>query len=273
MLMMRKTIYSRFEKARINDLPRVIFPGRIITIRSVAEAEKAVSYLMSQPILGMDTETRPCFRKGQGMNPVALLQVSTLDTCFLFRLNEIGLPECLRNLLGPNDIIKIGLSWHDDYRQLSRRVDYQQGDFVELQTLAQEMGITDKALQKLYANIFGQKISKNQQLSNWEADNLSEAQKQYAATDAWACIMLYQEMQRMQKEGFDLIFVPEPEPSVVVLTPEEIEAREKRKAEKEKRKRQHKRQKEYYRKKRQKERRAKEKIKSDNESKSLSKKG
>ncbi len=75
------------------------------------------------------------------------------------------------------------------------------GNFIELQTFVKEFGIEDCSLQKLYANVFGQKISKAQQLSNWEADVLSEAQKLYAATDAWACVRLYEELNELKKNG------------------------------------------------------------------------
>ena len=138
------------------------------------------------------------------MNKVALLQVSTNDVCFLFRLNRIDIPQCLVRLLEDKKITKVGLSWHDDLRALNGRKSFRAGTFVELQDMAGQMGIVDISLQKLYANIFGQKISKGQRLTNWEADDLTEAQKKYAATDAWACIRLYEEMQRMQREGYSV---------------------------------------------------------------------
>jgi len=198
-----KTIFDKYDKKLIADLPRASFPGHIEVIVSERDAERAVKYLMSQPILGFDTETRPSFKPGR-MYKVALLQVCSGGVCFLFRLNQIGLPQCLVRLLEDKKITKVGLSWHDDLRALHGRKQFRAGTFIDLQSIAGQMGIVDLSLQKLYANIFGQKISKGQQLTNWEADNLSEAQKQYAATDAWACIMLYEEMMRMQKEGFEL---------------------------------------------------------------------
>ena len=135
---------------------------------------------------------------------VSLLQVSTPDICFLFRLNRIDLPDCLIKLLEDTKITKVALSWHDDLHGLMARRKFEPGSFIDLQNIAAEMGIKDQSLQKLYANIFGKKISKGQQLSNWEADNLTEAQMLYAATDAWACIELYKEMKKMQEEGFKL---------------------------------------------------------------------
>ncbi len=188
--MERITIYEKFDKARIATLPKVVFEGRIIVIQSEAEAAKAVDYLLAQPMLGLDTETRPTFRKGP-MNKVALLQVSTIDTCFLFRLNMMGLSASIKRLLQDTSVPKIGLSLKDDLQQLSHRGDFTPGMFVEIQNEVKKIGIADMSLQKIYANLFGRKISKNQQLTNWEADTLTKAQKLYAATDAWACLNIF----------------------------------------------------------------------------------
>jgi len=215
-----KKIYSKFNKQLIPSLPQVLFSGKIETILSEEDAEKAVDYLLSQDIIGFDTETKPIFKAGR-QNDVALLQVSSNDVCFLFRLNHIGMPACILRLLSDSSNIKVGLSWHDDLRALKKRTDFTPGEFVELQELVREFGITDLSLQKLYANIFGEKISKAQRLSNWEADVLSERQKLYAATDAWACVMLYQELLRLKVEGYDLEIVPEPEPMPEEPTPKE----------------------------------------------------
>lgn len=201
--MQMRRIVSKYDKQLMADLPRAIFPGRIVVIVSESEAERAVDFLMRQPVLGLDTETRPSFSKG-ALHKVALLQVCSGEVCFLFRLNRIGLPRCLTKMLGDRTLTKVGLSWHDDLRLLGQLKHFCAGTFVELQSIAEQMGIEDKSLQKLYANIFGQKISKGQQLTNWEADNLTEAQKLYAATDAWACIQLYKEMMRLQKEGYEI---------------------------------------------------------------------
>lgn len=198
-----KTIFDKYDKKLLVDLPRVLFEGRIEVIVSENDAKRAVKFLLRQPLLGFDTETKPSFKPGR-QHQVALLQVCNGEICFLFRLNRIGLPECLVKLLEDNTVTKVGLSWHDDLRALNLRKQVCAGTFIELQDIASEMGIVDLSLQKLYAIIFGKKISKGQQLSNWEADNLSEAQKLYAATDAWACIRLYQEMMRMKEEGYRL---------------------------------------------------------------------
>lgn len=203
--LMKKIIYNKYDKSKINELPRALFGGRIIAVLSVSEAGKAVEYLLSQSILGIDTETRPSFKRGIIHN-VSLLQVSSEDTCFLFRLNIIGMPADVVRLLEDTKVPKVGLSLHDDLLMLHKIAKFTPGNFIDLQEHVGEIGIEDRSLQKLYANVFGQKISKGQRLTNWEADVLNDNQKLYAATDAWACIKLYEELQRLKISGdYELI--------------------------------------------------------------------
>lgn len=206
---MRKTIYSKYDKSQIPNLPSVSFEGRIIVILTASDAEKAVNYLLAQPILGIDTETRPAFRKGEH-HKVALLQVSSHDVCFLFRLNHTGVTPAIKRLLEDTSVPKVGLSLRDDMTMLHRVAQFKPGRFIDLQVKVKDIGVEDMSLQKLYANFFGQRISKRQQLSNWEADVLSERQKLYAATDAWTCIMLYEELIRLElSNDYELITVEE----------------------------------------------------------------
>lgn len=187
-----KTIYTKFDKKAISGLPRVTFQGDIIVVTKAEETNRAVDYLLAQDILGVDTETRPSFTKGKRYD-VSLLQVSTQDTCFLFRLHMTGMTPAIIRLLEDRTVPKVGLSWHDDLLQLHRRAKFKPGYFIELQDVAAKFGIEDKSLQKLYANLFRYKISKTQRLSNWEARELRDPQQVYAATDAWCCIQLYEE--------------------------------------------------------------------------------
>lgn len=206
---MTRILYSKFNKEAIHELPQVLFTGRIIVITSEKKAEKAVDFLLKQSILGVDTETRPVFRKGQSYK-VSLLQVATHDTCFLFRLNVLGITPSIKRLLENTETKMIGLSWHDDLLALHKRSDFKKGNFIDLQDIIGDLGIKDLSLQKLYANIFRQKISKRQRLTNWNNETLSEKQKQYAATDAWACIQLYEEIMRLKVSGdYQLVEVEE----------------------------------------------------------------
>ena len=197
---MPKIIYNKYDKKLIPSLPVAQFEGRIVVVLSAAEAERAVDFLLTCSILGIDTETRPSFKRGY-QHLVALLQVATDEVCFLFRLNHTGLTPSIKRLLEDQSVPKAGLSLHDDLNALRRLGAFETGHFIDIQDHVRQLGIEDLSLQKLYANLFGRKISKRQQMSNWEADILSDKQKHYAATDAWACIKIYEEIMRLQQEG------------------------------------------------------------------------
>ena len=197
---MRK-LFIKTDKAFIPNLPRYEFEGKIYVIQSASEAERAVEVLRQSPILGIDTETRPTFKKGVS-HKVALLQVANEQLCFLFRMNEIGFLPCMANLLADPKVLKVGLSLKDDFLMLKRRdANFQPAGYIDLQNYVKQMGIEDMSLQKLYANVFHKRISKNAQLSNWEADILTDAQKVYAATDAYTCIQLYKELESLNSSN------------------------------------------------------------------------
>lgn len=168
------------------------FPGKIYVIDSVgAEFNRAIAYLRSQKIIGFDTETRPTFSQDQPRYGVALLQLSGPDKAFLFRINKIGMHRRLCNLLASDKIVKVGAAIHDDIRGLQKKHEFQPAAFVDLQKIVWEWGIRDKSVKKMAAIILGFRVSKTQQLSNWEAEKMSEAQCKYAATDAWVCREMY----------------------------------------------------------------------------------
>ncbi len=180
-------------KEEISTFPLEEFAGRIIIAQTEKEVQKAVSYLSSFPIIGFDTETRPSFKKGI-VRGVALMQLATEDTCILIRLNMTGFPVCLTEFLANPRIKKIGLSLRDDFLSMNRRMPIEPKGFVDLQQIVPRYGFSDIGLQKVYALLFRKKISKGQQLSNWEAETLTDAQKKYASLDAWACLKIYKEL-------------------------------------------------------------------------------
>lgn len=180
-------------KEKISLLEIEEFPGRILVIDTEKDADKAVSYLTQFEAVGFDTETRPSFKKGTHYK-ISLMQISTDEACFLFRLNRIGIPQSLENLLVNNKILKIGLSLRDDFGAIRKRTDIKPANFLDLQNYVRQFGIEDASLQKIYAILFDKKISKGQRLSNWEADVLTEQQKKYAALDAWACLKIYNQL-------------------------------------------------------------------------------
>ena len=164
-----------------------------------AEFNRAVNYLRRQKILGFDTETRPCFSPDQPRYGVALLQLSGPEKAYLFRVNNLGMHRRLCSLLSDEKIVKVGAAVTDDIRGLQKRHDFVPRSFVDLQRIVGDYGIKDKSVKKMTAIILGFRISKTQQLSNWEAEVLSESQAMYAATDAWVCREMYLKLLASEK--------------------------------------------------------------------------
>ena len=191
---------NKIEKSYLADKPRVVFDGIIEEIDTEEKAQKAIETLSKESVVGFDTETRPSFTKGVA-HKIALLQLSTDNIGYLFRLNKIGIPDCVAEFLSNPDITKVGISIKDDFHSLSSRRKFKPAGFVELQDLCGEMGIEEKGLQKLYCLLFQERISKNQQLSNWEIDSLTESQRQYAAIDAWACLRIFRYISDLKQTG------------------------------------------------------------------------
>lgn len=184
----------------LDKLEYASFPGKIFVIDSVgAEFNRAIAYLRSQKVIGFDTETRPCFGPNQPRYGVALLQLSGPEKAYLFRIKNMGMHRRLCNLLADKRIIKVGAAIHDDIRGLQKLREFEPGSFVDLQKIVWEYGIKDKSVKKMTAIILGFRISKTQQLSNWEAESLSESQCKYAATDAWVCREMYLKLMKSEK--------------------------------------------------------------------------
>ena len=186
----------------IEQLPLVAFSGQIEVIDSPNKLEAALTVLEQASVLGFDTETKPCFVSrppGKKIQP-ALLQLSTGEAAYLFRLLEIGLPARLAALLARPNIVKVGVAIKDDIRGLQSYRKFTAAGFVDLQQMTEDFGVKEKGLKKMTAIILGIRISKGQQLSNWENAKLTPAQQQYAATDAWVCHEIYRRLQGMKRQ-------------------------------------------------------------------------
>jgi ribonuclease D len=180
-------------KDELEELPLQQFGGDIFLIDNEEDYQVAVDFLSKQEMLGFDTETKPSFKKGC-INQVALLQLATQNKAFLFRLNHIGLNNGVKSILQDPKIKKVGVAIRDDIKTLQRLSGFKPAGFIELQEQVKNYGIQNFSLKKLTAIVLGFRISKSQRLSNWEAPMLTEAQQNYAATDAWVSYMIYQSL-------------------------------------------------------------------------------
>jgi len=190
-------------KDKINNLPINAFPGRISVLSSFSSAgeiESAMRILGNSRMLGFDTESRPSFRKGD-KNPIALIQLSTDDRAFLFRIHGRCVPGGLKRILENQGILKIGQGLKHELRTLHKELGVAGKGFIDLLDIAHKLDCSPKSVRGLSAIFLGFRITKSAQMSNWERGSLTEKQKLYAATDAWACLKVYEELRRRNIMG------------------------------------------------------------------------
>jgi ribonuclease D len=190
---MDENFVPHISKDLLQWMPLVRFDGEVIIVDEPSKIPDSIEYLSAQSVLGVDTETRPSFTRGVRY-PTALVQVATTERCYLFRLTHIGMPKPLADIFANPNICKVGLAFKDDLNGLRRRRDFKPANCVDLQQIAPNYGIQDLGLQKMFAICFGKKISKAQQLTNWESSHLTPEQARYASTDAWATLLIYNKL-------------------------------------------------------------------------------
>ncbi len=181
------------DKKYINGLELVHFNGPIKIISTPKELRPALRKLAQEPHIGFDTESKPVFVKGE-YNHVSLMQLSTLEEVFLVRLNKVGITQEMKYFLENPNSKKIGLALANDLSDLRKLTSFEPAGFIDIQNIMRREGIKTMGLRKLCALLLNFRISKGAQVSNWEADILSEKQIRYAATDAWACLKIHHKL-------------------------------------------------------------------------------
>ena len=181
---------NEISKEEVSALELIQYEGPITMIDSLEAFEQAIDQIALEPVLGFDTETRPSFKKGK-VYPTSLVQIASLEQAWIIRVNRIGYPGALLELLSNDTPLKIGLGLQDDLRRLRADFQFEPRGFLDLQHYVAAFRIEEKGLKKISGIVLNRRISKSQQVSNWDADVLSEAQLKYAATDAWICLMIY----------------------------------------------------------------------------------
>lgn len=181
------------ENEEILKLPKVSYSGEIKIITSEEELNVWLPRLLRSSVIGFDTETKPSFKKGQSNN-VALLQLATSELALIIRIAPTGIPKLLIQVFQDPKVLKIGAAIRDDIKSLQKVKQFTPQGFIDLQNFAAEKGIENKSVRKLAAIVLNVRVSKSQQLSNWESETLTEAQLQYAAIDAWICGEIFKKM-------------------------------------------------------------------------------
>ena len=191
--MISNSYAHHISKDMLQWMPVAAFEGEVIVVDRPEMVDEAVAYLRQQAIIGVDTEARPSFQRGLHY-PTALVQIATRERCYLFRLTHIGMPQALADIFADAAICKVGLAFRDDINGLRRRRNFTPANCIDVQSLVGKYGILELGLQKIFAICFGQKISKSQQLTNWENTHLTPEQARYASTDAWATLLIYEDL-------------------------------------------------------------------------------
>lgn len=190
---MNNLFVDEITKEDIQALPLIAFEGNVTVIEDDTSFIKAIDLLEQESLLGFDTEKKPTFKRGE-YNPTAMVQLSSHDHAFLFRINKVGYRKPLFDLMADPQKIKLGISIKDDIKELKRLHAFEPNGFCDLNDLAKDIGVKHIGVKKLAAIFLAKRISKAQQTSNWENEVLTKAQQKYAATDAWICLKIHEEM-------------------------------------------------------------------------------
>jgi ribonuclease D len=192
-------VIKTIEKEKIKELPSLKFEGDIVVCRSFECAKKAFKKVSRESAIGFDTESRPSFKKGVKY-PLALLQLATKNEVFIIQLLQCEIGKLIGRLFTDKKVLKIGIGIRDDLRELNSIEPFQARHTLDLNEWAPQLGFEKIGAKNLSAMVLGGRISKQQQTSNWAVKELSQAQIEYAATDAWICIMIYQ---KLLEAGFE----------------------------------------------------------------------
>lgn len=177
----------------IGALPLKTFNGKIILVTQPEKLHRIFDEIGEHKTIGFDTETRPSFKKGES-HEVSLLQIALPAKVFIIRLNHTGLAKPILDFLENDQIIKAGVGIRDDIKALNKLARFHAGGFAELSLMAREAGLQVESVKKLTALLLGFRISKGSQTSNWESSTLTQKQLEYAATDAWVCLGIYNKL-------------------------------------------------------------------------------
>jgi ribonuclease D len=187
---------QNISKEDINLLPLGKYEGDIVIIDQISQLATAFEAINQHAFVGFDTETKPVFVRGES-NKVSLLQIAVPGQVFLVRIHLTGLTKEIIDFFENNEIKKLGVGLRDDLIFLQRIAPFEPAGFIELNQMVNTLEIEANGLRKLAAIILGFRISKNAQVSNWEASVLNEKQLVYAATDAWVCLEMFNKIRTL----------------------------------------------------------------------------
>jgi ribonuclease D len=171
-------------------LPIQRYEGETVVVGSPAELERAREDFAQEALVGIDTETRPAFRKGESYHP-SLVQVATAKAVYLFQIQQLDCSSVLNELISSEKTVKAGVSLAYDLRQLKQVFPFDEKAVVDVGWAAKRQKLEQTGVRNLAALFLGMRIPKGAKTTNWSSRTLSPQQIAYAATDAWVCRQLY----------------------------------------------------------------------------------
>lgn len=192
----------RLSREEINAMPLRSWTGKVKIVRTREQWLQAEKNMREDGILGFDTETKPAFRKGK-VNSPALIQIATAQIVYIVQLGWFPFGEIQAGILADPAILKVGVGISEDMRGLAGLYAFDPAGIVDLAQLAKAHNIPNQGLRTLAACLFGWRISKGSQCSNWSVRQLSPRQISYAATDAWIGRLIYLRLNELDSKVED----------------------------------------------------------------------
>lgn len=194
---------KRPTKEQIRDLP--LFPGisldNIIVVQDREGAEQAIKELRKASCLGFDTESKPCFRKGEVSTGPHLIQLANASRAFLFPTRFLPIIKALGTILSDPGIKKVGFGLAGDQKILQKKFGINLLNTQDLSvTLKKHFRLKQRVgIKAAVAMVFQQRLAKGAQTSNWAAFPLQDHQLKYAANDAYASFCIEVEINNALK--------------------------------------------------------------------------
>jgi len=186
-------------KEELMELPLSQYEGKVVIAASEETIRGALREISQFSVVGFDTEARPTFKKGQ-IRQISLIQIATDDKVYLLRIMQTGLMDCIVDFMENPNIVKVGIGLDDDFNLLNSLRRFDKRGFLDLNIRFKEIGAENIGARNLAGMMLGIRISKSAQTSNWEAEEYTDKQISYAATDAWICLEIYRALQDL---GFE----------------------------------------------------------------------
>ncbi|MCU8092565.1 3'-5' exonuclease domain-containing protein 2 [Shewanella sp. SM20] len=193
-LQQRITLTTRIDDIELAALAAFEFQHVRIEVVEPSEFNTVLALLQAEQVLGFDTETRASFERGV-QHPLSLIQIATVDTCYLFQHAILGEQFTqLKALLEDETILKVGVGLRSDAHALRRQWGINVASTLDLNWALAQLGAEkEMGTRQLVAALLGVRIDKPKKvtLSNWQLVPLSSAQIHYAAADALAALKCF----------------------------------------------------------------------------------